>query len=57
MSENYKGSRKTKYLDKVKLDMLFIDYGEIEHLLVSYKLGKITLEETKRYLRYIINLH
>jgi hypothetical protein len=54
MSDNYKGSPKTKYLDKVKLDMLFIDYGEIEHLLVSYKLGKINLEETKRYLRYII---
>lgn len=34
---------------------IWIDYGEIEKILVMYKIGKITLEETKRLLKYLIN--
>jgi hypothetical protein len=44
-----------KQTRKNRLDMAFIDYGEVEHLLVSYKIGRVNLDEVKRYLRYLLN--
>lgn len=33
------------------IDILFIDYGFIEEVLITYKMGKITLDEAKRIIK------
>jgi hypothetical protein len=33
-------------------DILFIDYGVIEEILIMYKIGKITLDEAKRLIKF-----
>jgi hypothetical protein len=38
------------------INKYFADYGFIEEILVSYKIGKITLDETKIILKRILKI-
>lgn len=36
-----------------EFNLFMLDYGELEEILVSYKIGRITLDEAKRAIKSI----